>query len=180
MFSGYTYETLLEQLIDTANLTCHTTTEASKMIVPNLFGGRTIKNGTYKNVDSSRTRVVSEFELNVGDIILADYNQDSLMYVQSSIGELLSHADCSIKNKTLDGRAVLSVNCPEYYLDMPVIAIAENGFENAVIDSIKLPDTLLTIGAYAFDGASVATRELALPDGLRFIDTYAIEYSNFW
>ena len=54
-----------------------------------------------------------------------DYNQDSLMYVQNSIGELLSHADCSITNKIVDGRAVLSVNCPEYYKDIIKTELAD-------------------------------------------------------
>lgn len=54
-----------------------------------------------------------------------DYNQDSLLYVQNSIGELLSHADCSINNKTIDGRAILSVNCPEYYADIIKTELAD-------------------------------------------------------
>ena len=54
-----------------------------------------------------------------------DYNQDSLMYVQNSIGELLSHADCSITNKVIDGRAVLRVNCPEYYKDIIKTELAD-------------------------------------------------------
>ncbi len=47
-----------------------------------------------------------------------DYNQENLMYIQTSIGELLSHADCSLVNKIIDKRAVLRVNCPEYYADI--------------------------------------------------------------
>ena len=35
-----------------------------------------------------------------------EYNQDSLMYVQNSISELLSHADCSVTNKIVDGRRI--------------------------------------------------------------------------
>ena len=47
-----------------------------------------------------------------------DYNQDNLLYIQASIGELLSHADCSVYQYNSDGRANLKVNCPECYLDI--------------------------------------------------------------
>ncbi len=47
-----------------------------------------------------------------------DYNEDNLLYIQASIGELLSHADCSVFEKNAGGRAQLTVNCPECYLDI--------------------------------------------------------------
>lgn len=47
-----------------------------------------------------------------------DFNQDNLLYIQASIGDLLSHADCSVKNTNINGRTILSVNCPEYYADI--------------------------------------------------------------
>lgn len=46
------------------------------------------------------------------------YNESNLLYIQSSIGELLSHADCSIKAQNHDCRAILSIDSPEYYLDI--------------------------------------------------------------
>ena len=45
-------------------------------------------------------------------------NDGNLLYVQSSTGELLTHADCTVRTMTVDGRAVLRVNCPEYYSDI--------------------------------------------------------------
>lgn len=47
-----------------------------------------------------------------------ELNQDNLLYIQASIGELLSHADCSVKTTNIDNRALLTVNCPEYYSDI--------------------------------------------------------------
>ena len=45
-----------------------------------------------------------------------DYNEDNLLYIQANIGELLSHADCSVLEKNTEGRAQLMVNCPECYV----------------------------------------------------------------
>ena len=74
LFTQETVDEVMAQLIDVAGMTCKTTTELSKMIVPHLYGGRDIKNGTYKLMDERRTRLLSEHELNVGDIILATYD----------------------------------------------------------------------------------------------------------
>ena len=63
-----------------------------------------------------------------------DYNQENLMYIQTSIAELLSYADCSLINKTVDKRAVLTVNCPEYYADIIKTELADKVAE---IISIK-------------------------------------------
>ncbi len=47
-----------------------------------------------------------------------DYNDDNLFYVQSGTGEIISHADCTVKHDLKDGRASLTINCPEYYADI--------------------------------------------------------------
>lgn len=47
-----------------------------------------------------------------------DVNEENLLYVQSSAGELFSSADCSLTNKKANGRAILSINCPECYSDV--------------------------------------------------------------
>lgn len=46
------------------------------------------------------------------------YNDDNLTYIQASIGELLSHADCSVRCKNVGARSILTVNCPEYYAEI--------------------------------------------------------------
>ena len=64
---------MLDELIDERNNTCRTDTELSKMIVPHLFGGVNIRAGHYSIPDNERTRLLSEEELSVGDIIGADW-----------------------------------------------------------------------------------------------------------
>lgn len=62
-----------------------------------------------------------------------DYNDSNLLYVQSSVGELLKSADCTVKNTIKDGRAVLEVNCPQYYSDIIRTEIADKVAEIVVI-----------------------------------------------
>lgn len=52
-------------------------------------------------------------------------NQNNLFYIQSSIGELLSHANCSIKASNINGRTMLLFNCPECYSDIIRTEIAD-------------------------------------------------------
>ncbi len=52
-------------------------------------------------------------------------NDGNLLYVQSSASELLMHADCSVRTSTVDGRAVLRINCPEYYADIIKTELAD-------------------------------------------------------
>lgn len=68
-------------------------------------------------------------------IIISDneYNQGSLYFIQSSIGDLLSHADCKLQSVCQDGRASLIVNCPEYYVDIIRSELADKVAEILVI-----------------------------------------------
>ena len=43
---------------------------------------------------------------------------DNLYYVQNSLGEIFTHADCSLQNVSCKDRVSLIVNCPEYYSDI--------------------------------------------------------------
>lgn len=47
-----------------------------------------------------------------------DYNENSLLYVQSSLGELFTHAGCTVCENVSDGRVNLTINCPKYYADI--------------------------------------------------------------
>lgn len=60
-------------------------------------------------------------------------NQNNLFYIQSSLGELLSHADCLVKLINKEGRAILTINCPEYYKDIIKTEIADKVAEILVI-----------------------------------------------
>lgn len=50
---------------------------------------------------------------------------DNLFYLQNSLGEMLSSASCTINQKAVGGRAVLSIDCPEYYFDVIKTEIAD-------------------------------------------------------
>lgn len=54
-----------------------------------------------------------------------DYNQSNLLYVQSVMGELFSHAGCSVQLNANNGRATLNVNCPECYADIVKAEISD-------------------------------------------------------
>ena len=47
-----------------------------------------------------------------------DYNENNILYVQSALGELFTHAGCSVRENNNGGRITLTVNCPEYYSDI--------------------------------------------------------------
>lgn len=54
-----------------------------------------------------------------------DYNQSNILYVQSTMSELFSHADCSVSVTVENGRAKLNINCPEYYQDIVKAELAD-------------------------------------------------------
>lgn len=54
-----------------------------------------------------------------------DINQSNLLYVQQTLGELLTNAGCKIKNSKLGSRSVLTVDCPDYYKDIVRAEIAD-------------------------------------------------------
>ncbi len=74
-FTHSTAVTLLDSLIDTTNDTCY----ASDILVPNLYGGLEIKNGLV--YDNQRTRLIRKENLAVGDVIVAEYNGISDVFV---------------------------------------------------------------------------------------------------
>lgn len=52
-------------------------------------------------------------------------NEDGLLYVQTSGSELFLHAGASARLVTVGDRSILTVNCPEYYLDIIRAEIAD-------------------------------------------------------
>lgn len=82
VFNYTTPGDVLDQLIDTTNRTKHTSTELSKIIAPNLYGGRDIMYGwLYLPSENEKTRLPKEEHLSVGDIIIADWNNGSTVYL---------------------------------------------------------------------------------------------------
>lgn len=92
---------VLENIIDIPNLTCRTDTEIYKMLVPNLYGGTTIHLGQSRKVDSKRERLISEGELSVGDIILADWSGGSVVYIYAGNKTLITVQDGVCKSLTI-------------------------------------------------------------------------------
>lgn len=81
---------ILDNTIDTENLTCYTDTDFAKMIAPSLYGGRSIVAGQYKIPDNYRSRLVEESDLAVGDIIIAEYNGECTDYVYAGDSTLVT------------------------------------------------------------------------------------------
>ncbi len=91
----------LDDIIDTENLTCYKDTEISKIIVPNLYGGMDIRTGQYIIPDNDRARIVSEGELSVGDIILAEWSGGEVVYVYAGDSTLLAVENGKAKALTI-------------------------------------------------------------------------------
>ena len=86
---GYaTVQDALSDLIDTTNKTCSTDTAIASMLVPDLYGGLDIKSGFTK--DNRRIRLVTEDHLEVGDVILAEYGDESVVFVYTGEGTLVT------------------------------------------------------------------------------------------
>jgi uncharacterized repeat protein (TIGR01451 family) len=88
-----TVQDLLNALIDSANNTKTDDATVPNIIAPNLFGGYSIRTGLTK--DYQRTRLVTESNLAVGDVIVADWtdsssNSNSLVYVYVGDSTLIS------------------------------------------------------------------------------------------
>lgn len=59
----------------------------------------------------------------------------------------------------------------------PVTTIGANSFRAGYLVGITFPDSITTIGDYAFDGSSVLS-DVSFPAGLRSIGSYAFGYTN--
>lgn len=100
LFDGYTtVGAVLDDLIDETNLTCKTDTAISKMLVPNLYGGYDIRTGMRKLQDNQRVRRVTENDLAVGDIILAEWadGAKTIVYVYVGNSKLVCVSSVSAK-----------------------------------------------------------------------------------
>ena len=71
------------------------------------------------------------------------------------------------------GTASGDIYIPDFYMGLPVISVAESGFENAEIDSIRLSSYTQSIGENAFALAKIKSDEIVFPDTLQFIDYHA-------
>lgn len=103
-FGESTAVNLLNSLIDTKNNTCCDST----ILVPNLYGGLEIKNGLV--YDNQRTRLVRPENLAVGDVIVAEYDgiSDVFVYVGGNALVQINSADGVCRLVTSSGNIYAS------------------------------------------------------------------------
>lgn len=110
--SIFQYTTALEVLndvIDSDNATANTDGALAGMLVPHLYGGLDIKKGF--PTDGDRSRLILEEYLAVGDIIVAEYDGISHVFLYIGDGTLLqasSTGDCALV--TISGDEFTSTN----------------------------------------------------------------------
>ena len=54
-----------------------------------------------------------------------NFNDNNLYYVQSALGEMFTHAGCTVKNYSGEKRCALIINCPEEYFEILKAEIAD-------------------------------------------------------
>lgn len=82
-FGNTTAVNLLSTLIDTTNDTCYD----APILVPNLYGGLDIRSGFV--YDNQRTRLVRPENLAIGDVIVAEYDGISDVFVYVGNGQMV-------------------------------------------------------------------------------------------
>lgn len=115
LYDGYVgnYQTVssaLAAVIDTTNNTYKTDTDLSGILVPNLYGGLDIKSGFVNDVN--RSRLIVEAYLEVGDIILAEYDGKSIVFVYVGDSTLIGidSPNDTCTTYTISGDAYSSAN----------------------------------------------------------------------
>ena len=73
-------------------------------------------------------------------------------------------------------KIITSIEIPSAYQGKPVTTIAEESFRSySQLTSVKIPDSITSIGDYAFYGCTGLTGELIIPDSVETIGTYAFQ-----
>lgn len=87
-----------------------------------------------------------------------DYNDANIYYIQTGVGELLTHAECSVKTISADGRKILKIDCPEYYFDIIKTELADKIAEVIAIKyKYEYFKRVISVG-----GLSLSEREILL------------------
>jgi len=79
---------VLSDVIDVTNLTYITTTNAGAMLAPNMWGGYDVN--TAWKTDSGKVRMVTESNLAVGDVIVAEHDGVETIYVYVGNNQLVA------------------------------------------------------------------------------------------
>lgn len=62
-----------------------------------------------------------------------DFNDNNLLYVQSVLSEIFTHASCRVYKDKTGGRVALTIVCPEYYGDIVLAEVADKVAEVVAI-----------------------------------------------
>lgn len=119
LLGGMTATDVLNETTDYENHTKRTDTELSKLVVPNLYGGCDLTTTAKVITDKDMTRLVTEEQLSVGDIILGDIFPAGVwkgnfagdkVYVYAGNSILLTVEDGVVKKHTI-GLDVYGEDC---------------------------------------------------------------------
>ena len=153
----------LDEIIDLENRTCYNNTELSKILVPNLYGGMDIRTGQANIPDNDRARLVSEPELAVGDIILAEWSGGEVVYVYAGDSNLLTVENGKAKALTIgkniyinpDNILVSLIAYDRYAVLRPSMAEDEPTVKVESISITKNPDRVNYYDNETFDDAGM-------------------------
>ena len=85
-------------------------------------------------------------------------NENNLFYVQSALGEIFTHAGCSLTNLADEKRSILTVNCPEEYKDIIRVEISDKVAE---VIAIKYKNDFFK-KSIVIDGLSSVEKEILI------------------
>ena len=102
LLQNVTEKDILDNVIDTENYTLVPETDFSRMVAPNLFGGSLFRAAwRYYPANKDITRLISEAELAVGDIIVAEWAEGSIVYLYAGDSTLVTVEDGIAKKLTI-------------------------------------------------------------------------------
>ncbi len=122
-----------------------------------------------EGLESDRT--YHEIDSSTGACTYCGYEPDTFIYELNADG--MSYTITSV-NMNIDISSLTELVFPDEYLGLPVTAIGygtEITYSGYNITSIVLPDTVTSIGAYAF--RDFALTHLVIPDSVTYIGEYA-------
>lgn len=189
--SNTTPKAVLDQLIDVENRTRHTSTELSKMIAPNLYGGYDIRYGwLYLESENDKTRLPMKEHLSVGDIIVADwvYNNKSgnnvyvyagnktLVTVEGGVCKTLTIGD----NIYTPGENILIslLGYDRYAVLRPTMVNSAPSIDVASIEIATPPSKLTYQSGEEFDSTGMVVKAVMSDGTKREISGYTISPSS--
>lgn len=180
--SNYTNcEAMLDQLIDTDSKTRNYSTEISKVVAPNLYGGLDIRYGwLYLESENDKTRLPKEEHLSIGDIILADWDEGNNVYVYAGNKTLVTVENGGCKALAIgddiytpgDNILISLLGYNRYAVLRPSMSSTVPVVEASSIEVTTLPDKLSYYSGEKFDSEGMVVNAI-LNNG------QSVEISNY-